>query len=149
MDIFRTSLICLIILVTFGAAKAQTEFSKLSVSTDSTYGRRPTNPIKLRKGEMGRSIAYSVAYLSGLRTPDNQTLQRIARITVTDPAYHKPAIGLTVRATGLPASGKLGLLDKYVFLTSVKRDTLILYVDIYNRGNLALPVGFKYMQGLD
>jgi hypothetical protein len=46
----------------------------------------------------------------------------------------------------LPISGKLGILDKYVFLTSVTRDTVILFVDIYNKGRLQLPVGLKYEQ---
>ena len=98
---------------------------------------------------MCKSLANSVAYLSGLRTLDNQVLRKVARITVKDPAYSKPALQLTVRATGLPTSGKLGLLDRYVFVTSTKQDTVVLYVDLYNWGVLALPVGLKYQQGLE
>lgn len=88
-------------------------------------------------------MANSVAYLGGLRTSDNQTLRRIARTTVRDPAYAEPAIQLRVKSTGMPASGKLGLLDRYVFLTSTTQDTVVLYVDIYNRGQLAIPAGLK------
>ena len=142
-----TTAALLVGIVSGRAARAQ-DFTKLPVSADATYGHLPTNPIKLRKGDMGHSMANSTAYLAGLRTTDNQKLQPVARETIADPAYVKPAIQLTVRATGLPASGKLGLLDKYVFVTSASRDTVVLYVDIYNRGQLALPTGFKYEQGL-
>lgn len=124
------------------------DFVKLPAATDSTYGRVPSNPIRLRKGDMGHSMANAMAYLAGLRTLDNQALRQIARWTVNDPTYEKPAMQLKVRATGLPVSGKLGLLDKYTFLTSATQDTVVLYVDIYNRGALALPTGLKYEQGL-
>jgi hypothetical protein len=43
----------------------------------------------------------------------------------------------------MPLSGNLGLLDKYFFLTTEKKDTVIIYIDIYNKGELKIPKGLK------
>jgi len=53
---------------------------------------------------------------------------------------------LTNRYTGMPMNGKLGLLDQYYFLTSEKKDTLTIYVDIYNKGELKIPKGLKIQE---
>jgi hypothetical protein len=65
-------------------------------------------------------------------------------VTTDNPNFKKPLINLYDRTTGMPINGKLGLLDKYVFLTSSTKDTVTLFVDIYNKGDLMLPVGLKY-----
>lgn len=123
---------------------AQKEFTKLIASTDSTYGYSQQNPLKLKKGNQGKSIINSEMFLSGLKTQDNQSLTYIYRTTVNDLQYKEPKIKLTNRYTGMPLGSKLGLLDRYVFLTSNTKDTLKLYVDIYNKGALMLPMGLKY-----
>jgi hypothetical protein len=123
---------------------AQKEFTKLSVAADSTFGYTAQNPLKLKNGNQIKSIDYSRRFLYGLKTSDSQDLQLLYRGTTDDPSYKEGKIRITDRRTGLPISGKLGILDKYVFLTSVTRDTVILFVDIYNRGKLQLPVGLKY-----
>jgi hypothetical protein len=97
---------------------------------------------------MGLSMANAYSYLVGLKTADNQSLRKIFRMSVLDPAYVKPVVQLQNRYTGMPINGKLGMLDKYTFLTSTTKDTVVLYIDIYNKSQLALPVGFKYEQGL-
>ena len=68
------------------------------------------------------------------------------RATTDNPSYNEPAIKIEGRNTRMPLSGKLGLLDKYVFLTSNTKDTVTLFVDIYNKGDLFLPIGLKYEQ---
>jgi hypothetical protein len=125
--------------LTFG----QSDFHQLTVSADSTYGYTDKNPLKMKKGNQGKSIGYSVDFLKCLKTEDNQELQLIQRSTVKDPTYVKTKAQLTNRYTGAPLSGKLGLLDKYYFVTSEKRDTITIYVDIYNRGELKIPKGLK------
>jgi hypothetical protein len=124
----------------------QKDFSKLKTSTDSTFGYSDQNPLKLKKGNQGKSIDNSYKFLSGLKTLDNQTLTLLYRSTIDNPTYKEPAIRINNRQTGLPISGKFGLLDKYVFLTSNTKDTVTLYVDIYNKGGLFLPIGLKYEQ---
>jgi hypothetical protein len=122
----------------------QKEFSKLVNSTDTSYGYTAQNALRLKKGNQGKSIAYSYNFLSGLKTQDNQTLTLLFRATVDDPNYKQPAIKINNRFTGMPISGKLGLLDKYVFLTSNTKGTVKIFVDIYNKGTLMLPIGLKY-----
>ena len=122
----------------------QNNFSKLLSTKDSSYGYTANNPLKLKKGNQENSITNSIIFLKGLKTLDDQTLALLFRVSTPDPNYKEPAIRLHNRFTGLPISGKLGILDKYVFLTSVKKDTITLFVDIYNKGGLMLPVGVKY-----
>ena len=124
---------------TFG----QSDISKLINSTDSTYGYTATNPLKMKKGNQGKSIGYSIEFLKSLRTADNQKLELIQRFTVDDPNRVRPKTQLTNRYTGMTLSGKTGLLDKYNFVTTGKRDTLTIYVDIYNKGELKIPKGLK------
>lgn len=124
----------------------QKDFSKLTISVDSTFGYTNQNPLKLKKGNQGKSIDNSYKFLSGLKTLDNQSLTLLFRSTTDNPNYKEPAIKINNRFTGMPINGKLGLLDKYVFLTSNTKDTVMLFVDIYNKGDLFLPVGLKYEQ---
>jgi len=124
----------------------QKSFPKLVTSTDSTFGYTNLNPLKLKKGNQGKSVDNSYKFLAGLKTLDNQTLTLLFRATTDNPTYKKPSIKINNRFTGMPISGKLGLLDKYVFLTSTTKDTVTLFVDIYNKGDLFLPVGLKYEQ---
>lgn len=122
---------------------AQKEFSNLKNATDTTYGYIAQNALRLKKGNQEKSVAYSHKFLSGLKTHDNQSLELLFIATVNDPNYKQPAIKINNRFTGMPISGKLGLLDKYVFLTS-KKDTVKVLIDLYNKGTLMLPIGLKY-----
>jgi hypothetical protein len=124
---------------TFG----QSDFSHLTTSADSTYGYTDKNPLKMKKGNQGKSIDYSIEFLKSLRTTDNQKLELLKRFTVDDPSHVRPKTQLTNRYTGMPLNGKLGLLDKYYFVTEQKRDTLTIYVDVYNKGELKVPQGLK------
>jgi hypothetical protein len=67
-------------------------------------------------------------------------------VTTANPTYKEPSIRINNRFTGMPISGKSGLLDKYVFLTSNTMDTISVFVDIYNKGTLMIPIGLKYEQ---
>jgi hypothetical protein len=122
---------------------AQSDFLTLMVSTDSTYGYMNKNPLKMKKGNRPKSIDYSIDFLKSLRTEDNQKLVLIQRFTVDDPNHVRRKTQLTNRYTGMPLSGKPGLLDKYVLVTTEKKDTVTIYIDIYNKGELKIPKGLK------
>lgn len=124
----------------------QKEFLNLQASADSSYGYTAQNPLRLKKGNQQKSMEHAYKFLVGLRTQDGQTLTLLSRATTDNPNYKEPKIKLTNRYTGMPLSGNLGLLDRYVFLTSTTKDTINLYVDVYNKGELQLPVGLKYEQ---
>ena len=124
----------------------QKDFTKLTNSTDSSFGYSSGNPLKLKKGNQGKRIGNFYKFLAGLKTIDNQNLTLLFWSSVKDPTYNKPAIKINNRQTGMPIGGKLGILDKYVFLTSITKDTITLFVDIYNKGSLWVPMGLKYGQ---
>ena len=150
MKIIFSKSVCFTLLATLifsvTTVYGQKDFSKLTTSTDSTFGYTNLNPLKLKKGNQGKSIDNSYKFLAGLKTLDNQTLTLLFRATTGNPSHKEPAIRINNRFNGMPISGKLGLLDKYVFLTSNTKDTITLFVDIYNKGDLFLPVGLKYEQ---
>ncbi len=98
----------------------------------------------MKQGDIGKSIGLSKVFLRNLRTADDQSLQLLGRISISDPAYARPAIQLNNRYTGLPVSGKLGQLDVYVFKITAG-DTLRLFVDIYHKGPRLVPKGLKYV----
>lgn len=118
-------------------SQAQKAFSKLSVATDSTYGYVDTNPVKLKKGGREKSILQEMNYLSGLSTSDKQPLVLLHRTSVLDPGYKEPLLKDLSSQRG-------GLLDKYVFLTANTKDTITLFIDIYSKGPVSLPVGLTY-----
>ena len=148
-SIFSKTSFCMPLAIFFFLATTsygQKDFTKLLISTDSSYGYTAQNPLKQKKGNQGKSINNSYIFLSGLKTYDNQALKFLSRATIDNPNYKEPAIKINNRYTGMPISGKLGLLDRYVFLTANTKDTLTIFVDIYNKETLLLPIGLKYVK---
>lgn len=136
---FLSLFFCLVSLTQ--TAFAQKDFSKLPVSADSSYGYTKTNPLPLKKGDMGKSISRTYAFLAGLKTSDQQDLQIINRYSTQKPDFKPSSIRLR---NGLPLNGNLGILDVYTLVSSVTKDTLMLYVDIYEKGTLMVPKGLVY-----
>lgn len=123
----------------------QGNFSRIATSTDSTYGYTDTNPLKMKKGNFEKSIGYSFDFLQGLKTSDGQKLQFLQRSSVHNPNQKKAQAQSNNRYSATPPAGDGSLLDKYTFLKSAQKDTVTLYIDIYNRGNLKIPMGLKYV----
>ncbi len=123
---------------------AQDSKKQIPVSTDSTYGYSSANPLKLKKGDLTKSLENSFGFLKGLKTQDGQSLDYYARSSIHDPSYKDPIIKLSNRVTGAPITGKGGILDNYIFVTSISKDTIRIFVDVYHKGDLKIPVGLKY-----
>jgi hypothetical protein len=124
----------------FASSVCGQNFNKLSPSTDSTYGYSAFNPLKLKKGSPSQSIENAKKFLNGLKTVDDQTLTFLGRSSETDPNFKEPAGEI---ADFLDAGG---VLDRYQFVTSVTKDTIVLFVDIYNAEKLMVPKGLKYVK---
>lgn len=103
------------------ASFGQKEFLNLQTSADSSYGYTAQNPLRLKKGNQQKSMEYSYNFLGGLRTQDGQTFKLLYTATTDNPNYKEPKIKLRKRYTGMPLSGNLGLLDKYVLLRQTPR----------------------------
>lgn len=134
----------LVLIFTSARGCGQSDFSGITVSMDSTYGYTDENPLRLKKGNPGESIGHSYDFLHGLRTHDDQKLKFVKRITVDNPNYKRPNVQSKGPHTGTPIIEKGNKLDKYIFLTSGNKDTVIIYVDVHRRGDLKIPMGLMY-----
>lgn len=131
---------CVLLLTTqVGNVTAQKEIGVLPAANDSSYGYTAANPVKLKKGNVEKSILHTMDYLAGLVTADNQALVLIKRSSV-------PAPGRSSAVSERFGLAKSGILDKYVFVTATSKDTITLFVDIYNRSKTMIPAGLKYVQ---
>lgn len=132
---------CVLLLTTLmGNATAQKEIASLPAANDSSYGYTAANPVKLKKGNVEKSILHTMDYLAGLVTTDNQALVLIKRSSVPAPGRSSTAVS---ERFGVARSG---ILDKYVFVAATSKDTITLFVDIYNRSKTMVPAGLKYVQ---
>lgn len=133
---------CMSLMAFTGGSMAQKSFVRLQQATDSTYGYAADNPVRLKNGDTNKSIINEMNYLSGLITADKQRLVLLARTAVADPRARQ--VSVNDRFGGKPLNGKEGILDKYVFLTADTNDTITLFIDIYNKEEVRLPVGLRY-----
>lgn len=101
-----------------------------SVSTnvsDDTYGYSEKNPIKV--GSL--SPANSIKYLSSLTGPNGEEVS-FDRLGSCCSFKTKNAL-----------IGDMGLLDRYWVTYEGKKDTVYLYMNIYDKAGLGTPKGFK------
>ncbi|WP_336665174.1 2-dehydro-3-deoxyphosphooctonate aldolase [Elizabethkingia meningoseptica] len=94
---------------------------------DDTYGYSEKNPIKV--GE--HSPANSNRYLSSLTGPNDEEVT-FGRVGSCCSFKTKNAL-----------FGDSGLLDRYWVTYDGKKDTIYLYVNIYDKAELGTPKGFK------
>ncbi|MGC4129496.1 MAG: 2-dehydro-3-deoxyphosphooctonate aldolase [Bergeyella sp.] len=93
---------------------------------DDTYGYSEKNPINV--GE--HSPRNSVNYLRSLRGPDGE---EVSFDRVGSCCHFKTKNALF---------GDMGLLDKYWVTYEGKKDTVYLYLNIYDKSELGTPKGF-------
>ena len=135
LSIFLSITLSIIVNLSFGQ-----NFSKLKQTTDSSYGYSANNPLKLRKGDPIGGISNLKKFLQGLRTADGQELTIASRIGIKDPNYKEKPGGIAANL------GDGGILDMYELITSVTKTKIILYVDVYHKGGLMIPIGLKYLK---
>ena len=102
--------------------------SSSSPSTDSTYGLTEKNPIKVGGGEGGPISERK--YLNSLSGPNGETV-----------TFDRIGSCCSFKSISSPMGG--GLLDKYSVTYKGKKDTVVLYLNMYEKGKLMAPVGFK------
>ncbi|SHG89455.1 hypothetical protein SAMN05421866_1467 [Chryseobacterium oranimense] len=94
---------------------------------DDTYGYSEKNPVKL--GNL--NPANSIEYLSSLTGPNGEEIS-FDRLGSCCAFKTKNAL-----------IGDMGLLDKYRVTYEGKKDTVYLYMNIYDKAELGTPKGFK------
>lgn len=98
-------------------------------NTDASYGYTEKNPIKV--GDFSNGPTNERKYLNSLSGPNGET------------------ISFTRTGSCCPFDTKnspygMGMLDAYAVTYEGKKDTVVLYLNMYDKATLKAPVGFKF-----
>lgn len=110
------------------AAKNISSENRDNILTDKTYGYTEKNPIKVGGGENGP--ANERKYLNSLTGPNGEKV-----------SYNRDGSCCAFSTKNSPF-GK-GLLDVYTVTYEGKKDSVTLYLNMYDEAKLKAPVGFK------
>ncbi|RFS19493.1 hypothetical protein DVR12_22935 [Chitinophaga silvatica] len=122
---------------------AQSETKNLSTLAEKDYCYNEKNPgsNKMICDESG--IQSEMHNPSEFTTIDNQQFQPMNKSSKPS-AHHSGPVVMEQRASSSILLQQNAILDKYVYLNRSTRDTVTVFVDIYSRGSLMMPVGVKY-----
>lgn len=99
-----------------------------NVSVDDTYGYTEKNPIKVGGRENGPM--NEIKYLNSLSGPNGEQI-----------TYVREGSCCVFPVKNSPFGG--GLLDIYTVTYEGKKDSVTLYLNMYEKAKLKAPVGFK------
>lgn len=97
-------------------------------STDSTYGFTEKNPVKV--GGVGNGPLNERNYLNSLTGPNGEKV-----------SYERYGSCCEFKSKNSPFG--MGLLDKYTVTYEGKKDTVTIYLNMYDKAKTMAPVGFK------
>lgn len=107
-------------------------FELTETTTDTTYGFDRKNPVSV--GNTGGGPANERRYLNALLGPHGEPVSYIREGSCC--AFKTP--------NGL--FDNTGMLDRYKVTWAGAADTVVLYINMYDRGDLKIPVGFTARQ---
>lgn len=129
MKRFAISLFISVSILSISCASTNKNFeSSDNISTDQTYGYTEKNPIKVGGGENGP--VNERKYLSSLTGPNGEKV-----------TYLRNGSCCAFLTRNSPFGG--GLLDIYSVTYEGKKDSVTIYVNMYDKATLKAPVGFK------
>ena len=108
----------------------ENSFKLVEVATDKTYGFTQTNPIKVGGASEKSGPLNERTFLNGLAGPNGETIQY----------YRKGSCCAFKTPNGFD---NIGMLDRYNVYWKGCKDTAVLYINMYDKGDLKVPVGFK------
>jgi len=100
------------------------------VTDDKTYGYDRANPIKVGGASETSGPTNERRYLNGLAGPNGEVIQ-----------YYRA--GSCCAFTTPNGLSNYGLLDRYKVYWEGAKDTAILFINMYDKGDLKIPVGFQ------
>lgn len=108
-------------------------FLLTEVSTDKTYGFSEKNPIEVGGAEKGEGPLNERRFLNALAGPNGEKVD-----------YHRAGSCCPVKSK----NGLMGmaLLDNYRVTWGGSKDTVSIYINMYDYGALKVPVGFTTIQ---
>ena len=99
------------------------------LSEDKTYGYTAENPIKIGGEDLMMGPYLQRLFLNSLAGPEGQSLQYMR-------------IGSCCKFETDKGINGLGLLDKYQVIWEGQKEPVILYLNMYDTGDVQAPVGF-------
>lgn len=104
-------------------------FLLTEISTDSTYGLSPTNPIEVGGVSHSEGPQNERRFLNALAGPNGEKI-----------SYNRAGSCCPVKSK----NGFMGtaLLDNYRVTYEGAKDTVSIYINMYDSGHLKAPVGF-------
>lgn len=107
---------------------------RLTASTDDkTYGYTEKNPVKVGGVKENSGPKNERRFLNALTGPNGE---EVSYSRSGSCCYFKTPNGI----------GDIGLLDRYRVTWKNSSDTVNIYINMYDKGDLLIPVGFKAKQ---
>lgn len=100
------------------------------VSIDKTYGLNPSNPVKVGGVSEQSGPQNERRFLNGLTGPNGEAIK-----------YYRAGSCCGFKTPN--GFDGMGMLDRYKVYWEGSKDTAILYLNMYDKGDLKVPVGFK------
>jgi len=124
--LLSTSLV--ILLLSCGTAKSTAEISADSSTADSTYGYTEKNAVKV--GGVGNGPMNERNYLNALTGPNGEKV-----------SFERHGSCCEFKSKNSPFG--MALLDRYAVTYEGKKDTVTIYLNMYDKEKNMAPVGFK------
>lgn len=109
----------------------QSSYLLTEYALDSTYAFSPSNPVKVGGVKSNQGPYNERMYLNALVGPEGQTVKYFRAGSCCH--FKTP--------NGFIDNG--GLLDKYRVYWTGSKDTLNIYINMYDEGDLRIPLGLK------
>lgn len=142
---FRCKVGCLVVLLAAGmhCTYAQNDIKERSGSSDNNYCYNSMNPDDVRKERYEVSMLPVMQHPTEIPASYNQQFGSLNKSS--KPSDHRRGPVVMEHKSGSPILLERGaILGKCIYLNRSSKDTITLYVDIYSRGSLMMPVGLKY-----
>ena len=116
----------------FGTTDQGQYLKLLHTSTLSNYAYTPENPVKAGNTDQ-RGSGYSIQYLNSLRGPNGEVIEYYRRGSCCP--FETP--------NGMMGSG---LLDAYVLTYKGLEKPIVIYINMYDSGQMLIPAGLTARQ---
>lgn len=108
----------------------ENSYKLTDITIDTTYGYDKSNPAKVGGASEMSGPSNEKRFLNGLAGPNGEAIQ-----------YHR--IGSCCGFRTPNGFDNMGMLDKYKVYWDGCKDTAILFINMYDKGDLKVPVGFS------
>jgi hypothetical protein len=116
-----------LLIIGCSSSKSNSSDTTSSNSVDETYGYNEKNAIKVGGFDQGPKNERD--YLNSLTGPNGEPVSFIRKGSCCDFKTNNSPLGI-------------GLLDMYKVWYTGKKDTVLLYINMYDKGKLKAPKGF-------